>query len=239
MSKWLTSKWLVRGLVLAALMVMIRLIQGVLINAFEAWAGPINWSLMLLFAIAVFIWGLYDGHADAQSNRIPDHREDLTMTWLGSGLAAGVLSGFVSWVIAWFVKSMYVSSLLNEVTSFAAFTALLTFVVGVIGVALGRRRSDQAYAKLPPDQQDSTEQGHEQPTTDVFAAVGAPATVAAAEAATATETVVQLGADTASTAGFTTEEFPAVGAEDSPATTEIPVITDGGEPPTQSNDSAK
>ena len=46
------------------------------------------------------------------------------MTWLLAGLVAGVLSGAVSWLIALFYKALYVGGLINELTTFAAFTAL-------------------------------------------------------------------------------------------------------------------
>ena len=60
------SKWLLRGLVFAALMVIVRLLQGAMINAWETKAGLISIVLIVLFAVAVFIWGLSDGRADAQ-----------------------------------------------------------------------------------------------------------------------------------------------------------------------------
>ena len=59
------SKWLLRGLVFAALMVIVRLLQGAMINAWETKAGLISIVLIVLFAVAVFIWGLSDGRADA------------------------------------------------------------------------------------------------------------------------------------------------------------------------------
>ena len=80
------SKWLLRGLVFAALMVVVRLLQGAMINAWETKAGLISATLVVLYAIAVFIWGFSDGRADAQSNPDPDRRGDLAMTWLLAGL---------------------------------------------------------------------------------------------------------------------------------------------------------
>ena len=87
------SKWLLRGLVFAALMVIVRLLQGAMINAWETKAGLISIVLVVLFAIVVFVWGLIDGRADARANPDPDRRGDLAMTWLLAGLFAGVVSG--------------------------------------------------------------------------------------------------------------------------------------------------
>jgi hypothetical protein len=234
------SKWFLRGLVFAALMVVIRLIQGVLINAFEAQAGLISLILVILFAIAVMVWGHSDGRADARANPDPDRRADLAMTWLGAGLVAGLISGVVTWIIALVDKALYVSSLFNELTSFAAFTALLVFVPAVAAVTLGRRRVDKDYEKAP--QRHHGLAAHEgAPATDVFATVGA-APVASEEASEigaaqtdAAATQPDAGATRAGpSGGFTTEEFPA----DTETTSEIPAIPeDGGE--TQPGNSAR
>lgn len=236
------SKWFLRGLVFAALMVVIRLIQGVLINAFESQAGLISVILMILFVIAVMVWGHSDGRADARANPDPDRRSDLAMIWLAAGLVAGLVSGVVSWIIALVIKALYVSSFFNEVTSFAAFTALLVFVPAVAAVTLGRRRVDKDYEKMPQRHHGLAAHG-EAPPTDVFATVGA-APVAADEASDVGATradagVTQPDADATlagPAAGFTTEEFPA----DAEATTEIPAVEDSGPAsPRQPDDSAK
>ncbi|WP_237571295.1 B-4DMT family transporter [Mycolicibacterium lacusdiani] len=162
------SKWLLRGLVFAALMVVVRLLQGALINAFESSALIISISLVVVYAVAAFIWGNIDGRADARANPDPDRRGDLAMTWLLAGLFAGVVSGFVAWLISLFYDNLYAEGLLNELTTFAAFTALLTFVAAIAGVTIGRVLVDR---KAPPLQRRSAED--DRADTDVFAAVGA------------------------------------------------------------------
>ena len=96
------SKWLLRGLVFAALMVIVRLLQGAMINAWETKAGLISVILIILFAVVVFLWGLIDGRNDARTNPDPDRRDDLAMTWLLAGLFAGIVSGAVAWFISLF-----------------------------------------------------------------------------------------------------------------------------------------
>jgi MFS family permease len=161
------SRWLVRGLVFAASMVGVRLIQGVLINQFETKALLISIVLLVLFGIAVFVWGLLDGRADARENPDPDRRSDLAMTWLLAGLVAGVLSGLVSWIISLFYPALYVGGLVNEVTTFAAFTALLIFLPAIIAVGLGRWMVDRNAPVV-----DRKPKGDgERADTDVFAAV--------------------------------------------------------------------
>jgi hypothetical protein len=171
------SKWLVRGLVFAALMVVVRLIQGALINAFETKALLISISLLVIFVILVAAWGYFDGRADARANIDPDRRNDLAMTWLVAGLFAGIVSGAVSWLISVFYKALYTGGLINEITTFAAFTALLVFLPAVIAVAVGRWLIDR---KTPPVDRKTKVYDDERADTDVFAAVRDDESAAAA-----------------------------------------------------------
>ena len=161
------SKWLLRGLVFAALMVIDRLLQGAMINAWETKAGLISAVLVALYAVVVLVWGYADGRADANKNPDPERRDDLAMTWLVAGLFAGVVSGLVAWLIGVFYKNLYVEGLINEVTTFAAFTALLVFVFAIIGVALGHWLVDRKR----PEQARRRETDDDRADTDVFAAV--------------------------------------------------------------------
>jgi MFS family permease len=161
------SNWLLRGLVFAALMVIVRLLQGALINAWETRAGLISIVLVVLFAIAALAWGLVDGRGDARANPDPDRRGDLAMTWLLAGLFAGIVSGAVAWFISLFYKSLYAEGLINEVTTFAAFTALLVFLVALLGVTIGRWLVD----RNAPDMPHRGSRDDERADTDVFAAV--------------------------------------------------------------------
>ncbi|WP_176561977.1 B-4DMT family transporter [Mycolicibacterium palauense] len=167
------SKWLVRGLVFAGLMVVVRLIQGALINQYETQALLISLTLLAVLVVVVLVWGYLDGRSDARTNPDPDRREDLAMTWLLAGLVAGLVSGAVSWLISLFYSALYVGGLINELTTFAAFTALLVFVPAVAAAAIGRWLVDR---KAPPvDRKAQAEGGaaydDDRADTDVFAAV--------------------------------------------------------------------
>ncbi|MGB3481311.1 MAG: B-4DMT family transporter [Mycobacterium sp.] len=161
------AKWLLRGLVLAALMVVVRLVQGALIDQFETSALLISIVLLLVFAAVVMVWGLRDGRADARRNPDPDRRDDLAMTWLLAGLVAGLLSGAVSWFISMIYPALYAGGLVSELTSFAAFTALLIFVPATLAGAVGRWLVD----RTAPPYQRRREGEDERADTDVFAAV--------------------------------------------------------------------
>ena len=44
----------------------------------------------------------------------------------------------VAWLISLVYKALYVGGLISEVTTFAAFTALLVFLPAILAVAIGR-----------------------------------------------------------------------------------------------------
>jgi hypothetical protein len=161
------SRWLLRGLVFAAVMVIIRLLQGALINVWVTRAGMISIALVTLYAVGVFVWGHLDGRRDASANPDPDRRGDLAITWLQAGLFAGVVSGAVAWFIGLFYDSIYVQGLVNELTTVAAFTALLTFLVATLGVAIGRWLVDRKAG----DHARRRDADDDRADTDVFAAV--------------------------------------------------------------------
>lgn len=162
------GKWLTRGLALAALMVVVRLVQGALINQFPTDAAPISIILLALFTVIVLLWGWIDGRADAKANIDPDRRQDLAMTWLVAGLLAGLLSGVVTWLISLVYPPLYNGGLMNELTTFASFTALLVFLPATVGVALGRWLVDR---NAPEVDRRAAQAEAEQTDTDVFAAV--------------------------------------------------------------------
>lgn len=161
------GKWLLRGLVFAALMVIVRLLQGAMINEWETRAGLISATLIAAYGIVGLVWGYVDGRGDAHANPDPDRRPDLAMTWLLAGLFAGVVSGVVAWFIGMFYNNLYVEGLINEVTTFAAFTALLVFLTSVLGVAVGRWLVD----RKTPEQPRRREGDDDRADTDAFAAV--------------------------------------------------------------------
>ncbi len=162
---------MLRGLVFAAAMVVVRLVQGALINAWQTQAGLISVALLLLFVIGAVVWGVFDGRADARANPDPDRRQDLAMTWLLAGLLAGILSGAVAWLISLVYNRLYTGGLINEVTTFAAFTALLVFVPAIIGVAVGRWRVDRQFEKTPQKHHGLGVEQERDGDTDVFSAV--------------------------------------------------------------------
>src|SRR5215211_1560506 len=166
------KSWLLRGLVFALVMVVVRLILGPMLNTWETQAMPIGIFLVLIYAVVPLAWGFVDGRADANAEPEPDRRSDLAMTWLVAGLVAGVLSALACWLISIFYEGLYFAGMLYELTTFTAFTALLTFVPAIIGVTVGRWLVDRRAAKEPSRGSPS----NVETPTDVFAAVGSERT---------------------------------------------------------------
>ena len=96
------------------------------------------------------------------------------MTWLLAGLFAGIVSGAVAWLISLFYKDLYVGGLINELTTFAAFTALLTFVAAILGVAIGHWVIDRHADDVPRQHHGLAAGDEDRADTDVFAAVRHP-----------------------------------------------------------------
>ena len=159
------TTWLPRGLVFAAGMVLLRLVQGTLINTYPTKAGLISVALVVLFAVAALVWALLDGAADARANPDPDRRRDLAMRWLLAGLFAGVLSGLAVWAISLFYRNVYAEGIVPELSVFAAFTTLLVFLPATLAVAVGRWLVDRTR---PPQERRRVTDGVE---SDVFDAV--------------------------------------------------------------------
>jgi hypothetical protein len=208
------NKWMVRGLVFAVLMIVLRLIQGAIVNNWPTMSGLGSLLLLLLYASGVGVWGGIDGRADAKRNPDPDRRDDLAMVWLLAGIVAGVLSGAVAWLISLFYSGLYTGGPINELTTFAAFVALLVFLPAILSVSIGRWLEDR-HAPPPPKHDGS--RGRE--SADVFAAargdesptkeaargqreqrtVAAPTAVATAERDEPTEVIRTSGRDDAPT----------------------------------------
>ena len=180
------TTWLPRALVFAFAMIVVRLVQGAMINTWETQAGVISIFLIAIYSVGAFALGFIDGTGDAKAQPDPDRRADLAMMWLLAGLAGGAISGAVCWFISLFYKSLYVGGLINEVTVFAAFTALLTFVSALLGVTVGRWLVDRRAPEVP--KMAGTEENTD---TDVFAAVGGGQEQTAATETEATDVIDQ------------------------------------------------
>lgn len=139
---------------------LLRIAQGLAVEMFEDQDTTINAVLIALFVITVGAWGFVDARRDAARCSDPDGRTDLTMIWLLAGIVAGIASGLASWVVGLFYDGLLVSGILTEVTTTAAFVALLVFIPAITGVFVGRTLVDRKAPAPTP-----------RVVNDVFAAV--------------------------------------------------------------------
>ena len=97
------SKWLLRGLVFAALMVIVRLLQGAMINAWETKAAIISITLVVLYTIVALLWGYADGRSDAirsDANLFATvSNASARVRQLGRGGDWGQCSFFPGWIV--------------------------------------------------------------------------------------------------------------------------------------------
>ncbi|GAA2049453.1 B-4DMT family transporter [Williamsia deligens] len=149
--------WLLRGLPLAAVHIVARVLLGMAIVH-----SPLHGLLWKTIAVAAvvlipLIWGGIDGIVDGRAHDDPDDYADLTMRWLKAGLLAGVLAGVIGWALANYVfAGMGRNSLLIELFAGGSFTALLVFLPAMVGAAVGRFLARRQRRRQQGDQPEET-----------------------------------------------------------------------------------
>ncbi|WP_433192637.1 B-4DMT family transporter [Nocardia sp. CA-107356] len=140
--------WVLRAIVLGALVVGLRAALGF---AMVYWPTQGSWMrplCLVVLLVAIVFWGLLDGRKDREVHPDPEHGSDLTISWLETAAAAGLGSGAVSWLLDWLPKfDLGDNGLLFELTAGASFIVLLVFIPGLIGVGLGRIIADRQLNK--------------------------------------------------------------------------------------------
>ncbi|AOW92572.1 hypothetical protein BFN03_07280 [Rhodococcus sp. WMMA185] len=133
------NAWVVRGLGMALIHVLVRVILGVSITQWPLLGSPLRWISLVIVVVAALVWAGLDGIRDRRENPNPADGEDLTMLWLKAALLGGVVAGLASW-LADLLPFLNVTqnSFFFELTSGAAFTVLLIFGPAMLAVFLGR-----------------------------------------------------------------------------------------------------
>ncbi|MFE3291418.1 B-4DMT family transporter [Rhodococcus sp. NPDC059234] len=146
------NSWLLRGLGMALVHVVTRVLLGVAVTEWPLHGSTLRWLGVAVVILAALIWAGLDGIRDARAH--PGEEEqgaDLTMRWLKAAVVAGLLAGAVSWLVGSVSDiALGENSLFFELTSGAAFTILLVFVPAMAAVAAGRfivRRDAKKAAK--------------------------------------------------------------------------------------------
>ncbi|GGC59259.1 B-4DMT family transporter [Hoyosella rhizosphaerae] len=153
--------WLIRGLVIAAVVTFIRALLGIGIYTWPE-SGSTQVSIALIVALAIgFVWPLLDGYSDGKEFEDEEDRADLTILWLKSLTAGAVISGFVSWLLTFAIPGIGGFNLFVELTIGAGFLILLLSIPALIGIMLGRFLGDRARRRsTPPVEEDEYGRHH-------------------------------------------------------------------------------
>lgn len=131
--------WLLRGLGLALVHVVVRVLLGAALIQWPLQGSVLRWAGLIVVVLAAVLWAGFDGIRDRRAHPDPENGEDLTMRWLAAGAVTGLVGGFLTWLADVVLPvSVGVKSLLFELTSGAAFTVLLVFVPAMVAVVAGR-----------------------------------------------------------------------------------------------------
>ncbi len=139
-------EWLLRGIALAALLVVLDWVRSALFrlsvrdDGYGDHAAIVSVLLFAVFVILAFGWGYIDGRADARAHPDRGRRGHLVMRWLLAGLVASLVS-----VAAGRLISLADGVPIDELMTFGGLTiqdaviaALEVFLGGILGVAIGR-----------------------------------------------------------------------------------------------------
>ncbi|MFC8043074.1 B-4DMT family transporter [Nocardia sp. NPDC057353] len=145
------NTWVLRAVVLGALVVFLRAALGFAMVNWPTHGAVLRLLCLLVLVAAVVAWGVLDGRADRARIERGGQGADLTMRWLRAGLAGGIGSGLVAWILDFLPRfDLGDNGLLFELTAGAAFIVLLIFVPALIGAAIGRRAGGGRKAGTQP-----------------------------------------------------------------------------------------
>ncbi|UYP20737.1 B-4DMT family transporter [Rhodococcus sp. Z13] len=131
--------WLLRGLGLALVHVVVRVLLGAALVQWPLQGSVLRWLGLIVVVVAAFLWAGLDGIRDRRAHPDPEEGADLTLRWLAAGAVTGIVGGVLTWLVDTVTAiPVGVTSLFFEVTSGAAFTVLLVFLPATAAVTLGR-----------------------------------------------------------------------------------------------------
>lgn len=137
---YVVAPWLIRGVALAAVAVLVRVLLAQSISDDPENSGIMRWISIGAVAVVSLIWAGVDGIADGRRFDDPEDGPDLMGRWFRASIFAGIVAGVVSWAIGkWMISTMGEQPLLFEAFIGASFTALLVLIAAAVGSPVGRR----------------------------------------------------------------------------------------------------
>jgi hypothetical protein len=144
------SGWMLRGVVLGALVVVLRVVLGFAMVYWPTHGAWMRILCLIVLVAAIVLWGMLDGRADRSAGFDQERGSDLTLLWLKAAVVGGVGSGLVAWIVDWLPRfDLGDNGLLFELTAGASFIILLIFVPALIGVGVGRIVAERRSSKRP------------------------------------------------------------------------------------------
>ncbi|WP_039799002.1 B-4DMT family transporter [Nocardia araoensis] len=138
------TSWLLRAVVLGALVVALRSLLGFAMVYWPTHGAVMRILCLVVLIAAIVSWGVLDGRRDRAASGDPERGADLTMMWLKAAVLGGVGSGLAAWILDFVPRfDLGDNGLLFEVTAGASFIILLIFVPALIGVGIGRMLADR------------------------------------------------------------------------------------------------
>lgn len=124
---------------MTAVHVIARVILGVAITEAPL-QGVLSRNIALgVVLLVALVWAGLDGVIDARKHPLVEDRSDLILRWIITGLITGVAGGFICYLLEQAgVNGLGSQSLLFDLTSGAAGTALMVIIPAAIGIAIGR-----------------------------------------------------------------------------------------------------
>ncbi|MGK8523085.1 B-4DMT family transporter [Nocardia asteroides] len=142
------NAWLLRAVVLGALVVALRAVLGFAMVYWPTHGALMRILCLFVLVAAIVSWGVLDGRRDRIASGDSERGADLTMLWLKAAVVGGVGSGLASWLLDFVPRfELGDNGLLFEVTAGASFIVLLIFVPALIGVGIGRMLVDRRNGK--------------------------------------------------------------------------------------------
>ncbi len=133
------SKWLFRGVLLAALFVLVRALIGFAKLEWPTHGSPMRWIGLLVVVLVSLAVAFADGREDRRRYPDPEDGADLTVVWLQTAAVAGIVAAVAAWLVDRLPRfDLDDNTVFFELTSGAAWTLLLVFISAMAGVGIGR-----------------------------------------------------------------------------------------------------
>ena len=143
------QSWLLRGLALAGVLVVVRIVMGALVEASPEHGTAVRMVGLLVVVGVSATWGFVDGKRDRRNHPDPDHGgTDLVMMWMFAAIVAGLSAGLVCWILGKLGLNMGDNSLFFELVSGASWSLLLVLVGALAGKVLGAKTAQRSLPEI-------------------------------------------------------------------------------------------